>query len=160
MTSMRIAQHGMRISQHAATPLSLVMIFLLTMPGWSWGTVPPSASDLAAATLKRDSERCRAQANLDACYDAIRWSPRDPALLVALGDALERANRPVEAVRAYRRAVALAPSTPGVAAKISAAEAKQGSKRGSGGPSTPDAAAHAAAANRRASNADPVAQSH
>jgi cytochrome c-type biogenesis protein CcmH/NrfG len=160
MTSMRISQHGMLISQHAATPVSLVLIFLLSMPGWSRGAVPPAAGDSAAATLKRDSERCRAQSNLDSCYDAIRWSPRDPALLVALGDAMERANRPVEAVRAYRRAVALAPSTPGVAAKISAAEAKQTSRRGSGGPSTPDTAAHAAASNRRASNAEPVAQSH
>jgi cytochrome c-type biogenesis protein CcmH/NrfG len=148
-----------RISRQAATHTALVLVFLLATAGWSWETVRPSAGDPATATLKRDSERCRAQANLDACYDAIRWSPRDPALLVALGDALERANRPVEAVRAYRRAVTLAPNTPGVAAKISAAETKQSSRRAPRNPSPPDTAAQAAS-SKRASNAEPAAQSH
>jgi cytochrome c-type biogenesis protein CcmH/NrfG len=146
---------------HSATRLceiSLVSLFLLPVATWSREMVPP-AGNPATATLKRDSESCRAQANLDACYDAIRWRPRDPALLVALGDALERVNRPVEAVRAYRRAVALAPNTPGVAAKISAAEAKQPSRHGPANPSTPDTAAQAAS-SKRASNVEPVAQSH
>jgi cytochrome c-type biogenesis protein CcmH/NrfG len=153
----------MRMPQQAATrvcEISLLLIFLLlSMAAWSRETVPPSAGEAAAATLKRESERCRTQANLDACYDAIRWRPRDPALLVSLGDALERANRQVEAVRAYRRAAALAPKSRDLAAKVSAAEAKLSSRRGPGNPSTADTAAHAAS-SRRASNADPVAQSH
>ena len=150
----------MRIPQHTAARLceiSLLLIFLSTA-AWSRAPESPSAAEPAATTLNRDSERCRAQANLDACYDAIRWSPRDPALLVALGDALERANRTVEALRAYRHAAALAPKNRDVAAKISAAEAKLSSRRGPGNPPVPDTAAHAAA--KRASNTDPVAQSH
>jgi len=119
-----------------------VVALLLLSAAWSRETVSPSA----AATFSRDSERCRSHANLDACYDALRWKPRDPALLVALGDALERANRPVEAVRAYRRAAALAPNSHGIAAKISSIEAKQSSKRAPGG--------------QRASNAEPVTKSH
>jgi cytochrome c-type biogenesis protein CcmH/NrfG len=152
---MRIPQHTIRLCEK-----SVVLIFLLlSTAAWSREPDPPSAGESAATTLSRDSERCRTQANLDACYDAIRWSPRDPALLVALGDALERANRPAEAVRAYRRAFTLAPKSRDIAAKISAAEAKQYSRRGPGNPSTPDTAARAGS-SKRASNADPVAQSH
>jgi len=120
----------------------VALLLLASAAVWSRETVSPSA----AATSRRDSERCRSHANLDACYDALRWKPRDPALLVALGDALERANRPVEAVRAYRRAAALAPNSHGIAAKISSIEAKQFSKRAPGG--------------QRASNAEPVTKSH
>jgi cytochrome c-type biogenesis protein CcmH/NrfG len=134
---------SVRITRHAAVrAVPVVALLLLSAAAWSRETVSPSA----AATYSRDSERCRSHANLDACYDAIRWKPRDPALLVALGDALERANRPAEAVRAYRRAAALAPNSHAVAAKISSIEAKQLSKRAPGG--------------QRASNAEPVTKSH
>lgn len=109
----------------------------------------------AAEALKRDFESCRAHANVDACYDAIRWNPRDPALLMALGDALERAKRPADAIRAYRRAAALAPNTPGVAAKISAAEARLSHKAERGGHSTREATA-----GKRYSNAATESQSH
>jgi cytochrome c-type biogenesis protein CcmH/NrfG len=109
----------------------------------------------AAESLKRDFESCRAHANVDACYDAIRWNPSDPALLVALGDALERAKRPSDAIRAYRRAAALAPDTPGVAAKISATEAKLSRKPEPRGHST-----HEETAGKRYSNAAPESQSH
>jgi cytochrome c-type biogenesis protein CcmH/NrfG len=109
----------------------------------------------AAESLKRDFESCRAHANVDACYDAIRWNPSDPALLVALGDALERAKRPSDAIRAYRRAASLAPNTPGVAAKISAAEAKLSRKPASGSHS-----ARQGTAGKRYSNAAPESQSH
>ncbi len=109
----------------------------------------------AAESLKRDFESCRAHANVDACYDAIRWNPSDPALLVALGDALERAKRPSDSLRAYRRAAALAPNTPGVAAKISAAEAKLSHKAERGGHSS-----HEGTAAKRYSNAAPESQSH
>ena len=96
--------------------------------------------------LQRDSTRCRANADVDACYDAIRWTPSDPALLVALGDALERAQRPADAIRNYRRAAVLAPAMRGISAKIGTAQAKLAAMNG--------------ASKRRYSNADPEAQSH
>jgi hypothetical protein len=70
-------------------------------------------------------------------------------LLVALADALVRAGRPADAIRNYRRAVALAPNMSGVAAKISAAQAKLSSRR-----------ALPVAPARRYSNAAPETQSH
>ena len=60
--------------------------------------VLPSASAPAAA-LQRDTALCSGQADIDACYDAIRWNPNDPALLVSLGDALVRARRAQDAIR-------------------------------------------------------------
>jgi Flp pilus assembly protein TadD len=89
-------------------------------------------------------------ADLSACYDAIRWNPADPVLLVALADALVRANRPADAIRNYRRAAALAPTMPGVAAKISAAQAKLSARR------SPAVSGN----GRRYSNAAPETQSH
>ena len=135
-------------------PGFLVLSFVLLCAG----TRPLEAASLsadkaAAAALKRDSARCRAQASVDACYDAIRWNPGDPALLVALADALVRAQRPADAIRNYRRAAALAPNMPGVAAKISAVEAKMSSRRARPG-------AAGGAAGKRYSNAAPETQSH
>jgi cytochrome c-type biogenesis protein CcmH/NrfG len=128
----------------------LVLAFLLlSTAAWPRETASPFTDNAAAAKLKRDSSRCRAQADLDACYDAIRWSPGDPALLVDLGDALERAQRPADAIRNYRRAAVLAPDTRGLDAKISAAEAKL-ARRAPG----------AKASAKRYSNAAPEAQSH
>jgi cytochrome c-type biogenesis protein CcmH/NrfG len=103
--------------------------------------------------LQHDIERCKARANLDACYDAIRWNPSDPELLAALGDALARANRTADAIRTYRRAVALAPGNRNLAAKITAAEAKLASTRAPGTAPGPASA-------KRYSNAAPEAQSH
>jgi Flp pilus assembly protein TadD len=105
---------------------------------------PPDGK--ASASLKRDYASCSTQSNLDACYDAIRWNPSDPALLMATGDALMHAGRPADAIRTYRRVAQLAPKTPGVAAKISSAEARL--------------AALTASLNRRYSNAAPETQSH
>jgi chromosome segregation ATPase len=112
----------------------------------------------AGVRLNTDFGRCRA-GGLDACYDAIRYRPSDPSLLSALGDALLRANRPADALRAYQRVAILAPNMPGVVAKISALEAKLSAaklsaKRASGG-----ASAHAADAMRN-SNVAPQTQSH
>jgi cytochrome c-type biogenesis protein CcmH/NrfG len=127
-----------------------VAFLLLSTAAWPREAVSPLTDKAAAAKLKRDSARCRAQTDLDACYDAIRWSPNDPALLVGLGDALERAQRPADAIRNYRRAAALAPDTRGLAAKISAAEAKLARR--------PPAAN--GASGKRYSNAAPETQSH
>jgi len=128
----------------------VLTILLLSTAAWSREGASPPADKAAAAALKRDSARCRGLADVDACYDAIRWNPGDPALLVALGDALERAQRPVDAIRNYRRAAALAPDTRGLAAKISAAEAKLDRR-----PSRANGAS-----NKRYSNAAPETQSH
>ncbi len=144
----------------AAATLPVLVILFLSMAVWSRAAAAAPASPKAvAATLKRDSERCRASANLDACYDAVRRSPSDPGLLVAMGDALARAKRPADAVRAYRRAQALAPDTRGLAAKIKATETKLSPKRA---PKSPPA--HAAAAQetsaKRYSNTEQDTQSH
>ncbi len=120
-----------------------------------------AAAQPSAATTDSNSdfERCRAHANLGACYDAIRYRPSDPSLLSALGDALAHANRPVDALRTYRRVAALAPDLPGVTAKISAIEAKMSAKS----PSA-NSPSHATSANsasgKRFSNAAPETQSH
>jgi Flp pilus assembly protein TadD len=132
-----------------ARVLFLGFLFLAVSARSLEGTAPGGRA-AAAATLEIDSLRCRAHADLSACYDAIRWSPADPALLVALADALVRANRPADAIRNYRRAVVLAPTMPGVAAKISAAQAKLSARR----------VLSASGNGRRYSNAAPETQSH
>jgi cytochrome c-type biogenesis protein CcmH/NrfG len=109
----------------------------------------PSSPEAAAAAAKRDSTRCVTLADLDACNDAIRRKPSDPELLVALADALVRAKRPADAIRHYRRAAALAPHMPGLAAKLSDAESQLASER------TP-----VPARRTRYSNAAPETQSH
>ena len=115
----------------------------------------PAAGKTVTAGVKLNTgfRRCRA-GGIDACYDAIRYRPSDPSLLSALGDALLRANRPADALRAYQRVAILAPNMPGVVAKISALEAKLSAKRASGGGST-----HAADAIHN-SNGAPQTQSH
>jgi Flp pilus assembly protein TadD len=131
---------------------TLVLTFLLlATAAWSREAPGPSPGRAAtAATLEVDTARCRLHADLSACYDAIRWNPADPALLVALADALVRANRPADAIRNYHRAAALAPTMQGVAAKISAAQAKLSGRR----------APVVSGNGRRYSNAAPETQSH
>ena len=91
-------------------------------------TTDVAAKPVAAPGPKSDIARCRTGRDLDACYDAIRRRPSDPALLSSLGDALTRANRPADALRTYQRVATLAPNTPGLAAKINAAEVKISAK--------------------------------
>jgi hypothetical protein len=131
---------------------------LLSTAAWSGAASPPPAGTAAAEALKSDSARCLVRAVLDACYDAVRWSPRDPALLVGLADALVRAKRPADAIRYYRRAAALAPNMSGVAAKISAAESKVPSRRAAG--NLPVDRAVNGSPGKRYSNAAPETQSH
>jgi Flp pilus assembly protein TadD len=116
------------------------------MAAWS---AEPSSPEAAAAAAKRDSTRCVTLADLDACNDAIRRKPSDPELLVALADALVRAKRPADAIRHYRRAAALAPHMPGLAAKLSDAESQLAAER-----------APVPARRTRYSNAAPETQSH
>jgi Flp pilus assembly protein TadD len=117
-----------------------------------------SALTAPSLAANADFDRCRT-GSVDACYDAIRRSPSDPSLLSALGDALMRANRPADALRTYQRVATLAPGTPGVAAKISAVEAKLSAKRPTGNAATRTASADAAS-GKHYSNAAPETQSH
>ncbi|HEY2464980.1 MAG TPA: hypothetical protein VGI32_13060 [Steroidobacteraceae bacterium] len=110
----------------------------------------------SAESSPADFERCRA-GSIDACYDAIRWRPSDPSLLSALGDAQLRANRPVDALRTYKRVAALAPNLPGVTGKIAAIESKLSAKRPPGNSPPRTASADT---GKRYSNAAPETQSH
>jgi cytochrome c-type biogenesis protein CcmH/NrfG len=132
--------------------VSAVAFLLLSVAAWPWAAAL-GAAEAPAATIKRDFDACRTHANIDACYDALRWKPSDPQLLVALGDAQIRAHRTADALRTYKRAADVAPNTPGLAAKISAAEARPTVKR------APVNAVHADP-GKRFSNAAPEAQSH
>jgi cytochrome c-type biogenesis protein CcmH/NrfG len=129
-------------------------VLLLSVTGWPRDAVSQPAGDAAAAALKRDTARCSSQADVEACYNAIRRNPNDPALLVALGDALVRAQRFEDAIRNYRRATVIAPSMSGITAKISAAQEKMAARR------APVRSAGGAGTDKRFSNAAPEAQSH
>jgi cytochrome c-type biogenesis protein CcmH/NrfG len=134
------------------------LALLLFHGAWAREAVSPAAGDTQPAELKRDAARCSTLADVSACYNAIRRNPNDPALLVALGDALVRAQRLQDAVRNYRRAAVLAPGTNGLAAKISAAEMKLAAKQAPGKPL--DRGSAGAVTGKRYSNAAPEAQSH
>jgi cytochrome c-type biogenesis protein CcmH/NrfG len=134
-----------------ARMIALAMLIGANSPHVARAASPAPAANPAAATgLNAGFERCRARADIDACYDALRRNPSDPALLGALGDALARVNRPADALRTYRRALALSPSDRSIAAKISALEAKASAKP----------APVRAANDKRFSNAAPESQSH
>jgi len=133
------------------TPRLSIAFGALLLIGSAW------SADSGSGSLQRDTARCQA-GSLDACYDAIRWSPRDPALLVALGDGLARAGRPADAIRNYRRAGTMSPNFPGLTAKINLLEARMSAKR-------PPKTAALSAANPKSvakqfSNAEPESQSH
>jgi cytochrome c-type biogenesis protein CcmH/NrfG len=143
------------MSIHVSKAVCLVsVLLLLSVTEWPRDAVSQTAGEAAAATLKRDIARCSTQADVEACYNAIRRNANDPALLVALGDALVRAQRPEDAIRNYRRAAVIAPSMSGIAAKISAAQEKMASRRASVRPTG------SAGTDKRFSNAAPQAQSH
>jgi cytochrome c-type biogenesis protein CcmH/NrfG len=128
------------------------LVFCSLQQAWS------STAAHSAEALNRDTRNCRAH-SISACYDAVRWNPSDPALQVSLGDALMAARRPADALRAYHRASTMAPNTPGVAAKIAAAERKRSTRRvASVQPAR--TAAIAKASTPGFSNAAPEAQSH
>ena len=131
--------------------VAVLAFLLLSMAASPW-VAAPAAAEGTAATIKRDFDACRAHANIDACYDALRWKPSDPELLVALGDAQIRGHRPADAIRTYKRAAEIAPNMAGLSAKISAAEARPVKR-------APGNAVHADP-GKRFSNAAPEAQSH
>ena len=141
---MRRIRSGTEMSTSTAKLLVLAALFV-SMTAWSAEALSPEA----AATAKRDATRCVTQADVGACNDAIRRNPSNPELLVALADALVRARRPADAIRHYRRAAALAPHMPGLAAKLRDAE----NQLASGSSPVP-------ARRTRYSNAAPETQSH
>jgi chromosome segregation ATPase len=134
-------------------PVSTENVSAIETPPHAAATPAVGKAVTATAKLNTDFRSCRA-GGIDACYDAVRYRPSDPSLLSALGDALLRANRPADALRAYQRVAILAPNMPGVVAKITAIEAKLSTKRTSGGRST-----HATDVTRNL-NAAPQTQSH
>jgi len=126
-----IAPHRSTTKRHD-TP-ALVMWALIALPlsctaAWSESTVPTASGTKASgttATARAAAHRCHSpQATIDACDDAVRWNPQDASLLIAMGDVQMRAQHPADAARAYRHALALAPSTPGIQEKISKADAR------------------------------------
>jgi cytochrome c-type biogenesis protein CcmH/NrfG len=147
-----------RVPSRPAARSAVSAFVLLSLAAWPWAAAP-AAGDPPAATIKRDYDSCRVHANIDACYDALRWKPTDPQLLVALGDAQLRAQRTADAIRAYKRAAEIAPNTPGLAAKISAIEARSSSKHAAGNGPAHGPAVHADS-GKRYSNAATEAQSH
>ena len=141
-------------------PRAVCLALLLSAVGpWGRAAAAPAQVKVSPAVLKRDSARCIGQADIDACYDALRWQPSDPVLLVGLGDALRHANRPADALRNYQRAAELAPTMRGLPAKISATQASLHAKHTVRNIPA-EHAAGAALPARRYSNAAPVAQSH
>lgn len=143
----------------AARPQCWTLLILFT----AW--VPPgqaasAADDQFAATQRAHyATRCHTHKDLDSCSDAVRWNPGDPALIVALADALARARRLPEALRDYRRAESLEPDMRGLDAKIKAAEAKLSERRAPKKPAA-DRASVDPTAGKRYSNADPATESH
>jgi cytochrome c-type biogenesis protein CcmH/NrfG len=138
---------------------SIVLALLLLSAAAAPREAPLHCAGQASASANRDYERCRAHVSLDACNDAIRRNPSDPVLLVARGDALVRAGRAADALRAYQRAAALAPNTRGVDAKISATEAKLSAMRATRTPAAKSAGSQKGSSNRY-SNAAAETQSH
>jgi cytochrome c-type biogenesis protein CcmH/NrfG len=137
--------------------LAFLIVFLAP---WSREAVSAAADKPAATAVKRDSARCLAHAGIDACNDAIRWNPSDPALLVALANAEFHANRPADALRHYRRAAELAPNLAGLNDKISAAEARLHPARPSIAARRAPKPASGAPSDNQYSNAAPLAESH
>jgi hypothetical protein len=118
------------------------------------------AAGPSATELKRGAAQCLARRNEDACDDAVRWNPSDPALLVALADLELRASHPADALRHYRRAAEIAPSMNGLNAKIAAADSQLHPKQHKAAAARPVQAAKPTAQSRQYSNAEPLAESH
>ena len=75
------------------------------------------------AKLSRHVLRCTRFSDVEACDQALSIKPDNIAVVVARGDALLKAQRPLEALDAYRRANALDPTNADVATKMTAVQA-------------------------------------
>jgi hypothetical protein len=121
---------------------------------------PAVVAGPTAAELKHGAAQCLARRNEDACDDAVRWNPSDPALLVALADLELRAQHPVDALRHYHRAAEIAPNMNGLNAKIAAADAHLHPKHKAVAARPVKAAAKPAAPARQFSNIESLTESH
>jgi hypothetical protein len=121
---------------------------------------PAVAAGPTAAELKRGAAQCLARRNEDACDDAVRWNPSDPALLVALADLELRARHPADALRHYRRAAEIAPNMNGLNAKIAAADAQLHPKHKAVATRPAQATAKPSAPSRQFSNTESLTESH
>jgi Flp pilus assembly protein TadD len=133
--------------------LSLLSMAARAQDAPAAGSAKPTPTGIARTA----AQQCRAHASVSVCDDALRWNPSDPSLLVAMGDALLRVGRPADAVRAYERAAALAPATPGIEGKVQAAQALA-AKTKAKGPARD--ASSSAPLGKRFSNSDPDTQTH
>ena len=75
------------------------------------------------AKLSRHVLRCTRFADIEACDQALAIKPDNVTVVIARGDALLKAQRPLEALDAYRRATTLDPTNADVATKITAVQA-------------------------------------
>lgn len=147
-------------SPGTARPLWPALLLLFAAAAGPCAAAPVADDHFAAAERAHYAALCGARRDLDSCSDAVRWSPGDPALVIALADALARAGRLQEAIRDYGRAQALDPGMRGLDAKIKTAESRLSElKRRPRNPAAAPAPGSQAAA-KHYSNADPEAQSH
>jgi tetratricopeptide (TPR) repeat protein len=116
------------------------------------------------AKIKRDTFRCSSLADLEACNEAVRLQPDAPALQIALGDALMRANRPLDALQQYRRAESAATDKQALVQKMHTAEAQlpaaSPEENSAGNNSGSARVVRTAPASRRYTNVSPTGQSH
>jgi tetratricopeptide (TPR) repeat protein len=131
----------------SAIRVAALALSLLSMAAAAQGDIARTAA-----------QQCRAHARVGVCDDALRWNPSDPSLLVAMGDALMRVRRFPDAIRAYQRAAAIAPHTPGLKDKIETAQTTSAKIKPAG------RAAHDASgeteSGKRFSNSEPDTQTH
>ncbi len=78
-----------------------------------------------SARLQRNVIRCTELQDLAACDDALKQHPDDLRVLLGKGDALLKANRPVEALVAIRHADQVSPGNALTAVKLAAAESQR-----------------------------------
>ena len=116
-----------------------------------------------SAKFARNQLRCTKLSDIAACEDALRSKPDDVPLLLAKGDALMQANRPADAVTAYRHVLQAKPGDDAVKSRLGNAEAlvaknqpPPGAGTGAGSAGEPPVAANTAA-RAKAPRKTPVA---
>jgi tetratricopeptide (TPR) repeat protein len=77
------------------------------------------------AKRERNLLRCTQLADVSACDEALASSPDDPAVVIAKGDALLRANHPADGLLVYRRAAELNPESQEIKSKLATAESQR-----------------------------------
>ena len=75
------------------------------------------------AKLTRHLMRCTRFADVSACDQALELQPDDSTIMTAKGEALLKADKPLDALEVLRRAAALDPANPDITAKVKTAQA-------------------------------------